>query len=197
MRTLQTLFKFGIGMLIVAAILFCVLIVTSVFFGGPKEVEAATDPLKADAEILIDQYASAASYHSEQKFLKNFHNYMIGSDRLEKAADLERKHYQPFYKVTIKAFSVGTLKVGDVKDHFVTIAIYEVKSKDTLIGKGTLTSTYKMEGPKLKLIMAKFSDEVIKWNDHDATLNQEPKETPKPRLKTPNLKFEQPIERQI
>jgi hypothetical protein len=122
-----------------------------VSFGATPE-----DVLKKDLEILVDQYASATIGNDTSAFAAHFSSYMIGTNRLGKAAEQERTHHQRLNEITLNDV-VYSAPIGYAK--------FEVKKQGQIIAKGEITTTYSLGESQMKLIMVKFSDQVVKYND--------------------------------
>ena len=129
---------------------------------------AAEDLLEKDLRILADQYTAASSNGDTQLFAKTFRSYMIGSNRLDTAAERQRKIYEFSFDTTIDKFEV----MADRKSCIVANADYESKRNGQTLTKGKVTATYAVRNDKLVLVMVKFADEVVKYKDAEKLINE-------------------------
>jgi len=140
---------------------------------------AAEDLIETDLRILADQYTAASGYGDTQLFATNFRSYMLGSNRLDAAAEQQRKIYQFSFDTSLNKFQTA----GDSKSCVVASADYESKRSGQTLAKGKITATYSVRNDKLILVMVKFADEVVKYKDAEKLANEKPQE------KDNNVKF--------
>jgi len=152
--------------LIVAVIMFVV---------GFAGYAAAEDLIEQDLKILADQYTAASGYGDTQLFASNFRSYMIGSNRLDAAAEQQRKIYRFSFDTSIGKFET----TGDKKSCVVANADYESKRNGQTLAKGKITATYSVRNDKLVLVMVKFVDEVVKYKDAEKLANEKTQEKEK------------------
>ncbi|MGD0237122.1 MAG: hypothetical protein ABSC55_21650 [Syntrophorhabdales bacterium] len=152
--------------LIVAVIMFVV---------GFAGYAAAEDLIEQDLKILADQYTAASGYGDTQLFASNFRSYMIGSNRLDAAAEQQRKIYRFSFDTSIGKFET----TGDKKSCVVANADYESKRNGQTLAKGKITATYSVRNDKLVLVMVKFADEVVKYKDAEKLANEKTQEKEK------------------
>ena len=143
-----------------------------VFVIGFAGFAAAEDLMVKDLKILADQYTAASGYGDTQLFATNFRGYMIGSNRLEAAAEQQRKIYQFSFDTSIAKFET----MGDNKSCVITSADYESKRNGQTLAKGKITATYSVKSDKLILVMVKFADEVVRYRDAEKLANEKPRE---------------------
>jgi hypothetical protein len=143
-----------------------------VFVIGLAGFAAAEDLMEKDLKILADQYTAASGYGDTQLFATNFRSYMIGSNRLEVAAEQQRKIYQFSFDTSIAKFET----TGDNKSCVITSADYESKRNGQTLAKGKITATYSVKSDKLILVMVKFADEVVRYKDAEKLANEKPRE---------------------
>ena len=148
------------------------IVIVIMFVIGFAGYAAAEDLMEKDLRILADQYTSASGYGDTQLFATNFRSYMMGSDRLDAAAELQRKIYQFSFDTSIGKFET----TGDKKSCVVAIANYESKKNGQTLAKGKITATYSVKNDKLILVMVKFADEVVKYKDAEKLANEKPRE---------------------
>lgn len=170
-----------------------------VFVIGFTGFAAAEDLMVKDLKILADQYTAASGYGDTQLFATNFRGYMIGSNRLEAAAEQQRKIYQFSFDTSIAKFET----IGDNKSCVITSADYESKRNGQTLAKGKITATYSIKSDKLILVMVKFADEVVRYRDAEKLANEKPREKennvsfiPGPNS-VPDFSVEQKQEREI
>jgi len=148
------------------------LIVTiMVFLIGMAGLAAAEDPIEADLRILADQYTAASGYGDTQLFATNFRSYMIGSNRLDAAAEQQRKLYQFSFDTSIRKLET----TSEDKNYVIANADYESKRNGQTLAKGKITATYSVRNDKLVLVMVKFADEVVKYKDVEKPANEKPR----------------------
>ncbi|HVN24584.1 MAG TPA: hypothetical protein VMT71_11480 [Syntrophorhabdales bacterium] len=129
---------------------------------------AAEDLMEKDLRILADQYTAASSNGDTELFTKSFRSYMIGSNRLNKAAEQQRKIYEFSFDTTIDKFEI----MADKKSCVVANADYEAKRHGQTLAKGKITATYSVKDDRLVLVMVRFADEVVKYKDADKLINE-------------------------
>jgi hypothetical protein len=148
------------------------IVAVMVFVIGFAGFAAAEDVMVKDLKILADQYTAASGHGDTQLFAKNFRSYMIGSNRLDAAAELQRKIYQFSFDTSVEKLETA----GDNKSCVIASADYESKRNGQTLAKGTITATYSVKSDKLVLVMVKFADEVVKYRDAEKLLNEKPRE---------------------
>ena len=146
---------------------------------------AAEDLMEKDLRILADQYTAASGYGDTQLFAANFRSYMIGSNRLDRTAEQQRKIYQFSFDTSISKFET----TGDKRSFVVTNADYESKKNGQTLAKGKITATYSVRSDKLILVMVKFADEVVKYKDSEKLANEKPREKEDSAMFTPGPNF--------
>ncbi len=149
------------------------------FMIGFAGFASADDVMEKDLRILADQYAAASGFADTQLFATNFRSYMIGSNRLDTAAEQQRKIYRFSFDTSIDKFEMA----GDSKSCVVASADYESKRNGQSLAKGKITATYSVRNDKLVLVMVRFADEVVRYRDAEKLTNE------KPREKEHNVKF--------
>jgi hypothetical protein len=157
----------------------CLIVALTVFVIGLAGFAAADDLLETDLRILADQYTAASGYGDTQLFATNFRSYMIGSNRLDAAAEQQRKIYRFSFDTSIGKFET----TGDNRTCVIANADYESKRNGQTLAKGKITATYSVRNDKLILVMVKFADEVVRYKDVDKLANE------KPGQKENNVKF--------
>jgi hypothetical protein len=169
------------------------------FVIGLAGYAAAEDVMEKDLRILADQYTAASGYGDTQLFTTNFRSYMIGSNRLDKAAEQQRKIYQFSYDTSIGKFE----STGDKRSCVITSADYESKRSGQTLAKGKITATYSVRSDKLVLVMIKFADEVVRYKDAEKFANENIQEKEKKAIyfpganSVPDFSAEQKQEREI
>jgi len=131
--------------------------------------------MEKDLKILADQYTAASCSGDTERFASSFRSYMIGSNRLDAAAEQQRKVYQFSYDTSIGKFET----TGDKKSCLITSADYESKKNGQTLAKGKITATYSVRNDKLVLVMVKFADEVVKYKDVEKLTNEKAQEKEK------------------
>ena len=129
---------------------------------------AAEDLMQQDLRILADQYTAASGYGDTQLFATNFRSYMIGSNRLDAAAEQQRKIYRFTFETSIDKLRT----TSDQRSCVVANANYESKRNGQALAKGTITATYTVRDDKLILVMIKFCDQMVRYKDADKILNE-------------------------
>ena len=169
------------------------------FIVGIAGYATAEDLMVQDLRILADQYTAASGYGDTQLFATNFRSYMIGSNRLNTAAEQQRKIYRFTFETSIDKLEI----TGDQKSCVVANADYESKRNGQALAKGTITATYTVRDDKLILVMVKFSDQVVRYKDAEKIFNEKPVEKdnnvmfiPGPNS-SPDFAAEKKTERQI
>ena len=135
----------------------------------------ADDILEKDLKILVDQYTAASGVADTNFFASNFRSYMVGSNRLDTAAENQRKMYQFSFDTSLDKFETA----GDQRSSVVANAQYQSKRGGQVLAKGTITATYSVRGDKLILVMVKFADEVVKYRDAERLAKENAKEQEK------------------
>lgn len=177
----------------------CLTVAVIMFVIGLAGYAAAEDVMEKDLRILADQYTAASGYGDTQLFATNFRSYMIGSNRLGKAAEQQRKIYQFSYDTSIGKFET----TGDKKSCVITSADYESKRNGQTLAKGKITATYSVKSDKLVLVMVKFADDVVRYNDAEKFANEKIQEKEKKAIyfpganSVPDFSAEQKQEREI
>lgn len=157
------------------------------------------DLMEKDLRILADQYTAASGYGETQGFASHFRSYMIGSNRLNTAAEQQRRLYRFSFDTSISKFETA----GDKSSCVITSANYESKRNGQALAKGKITATYSVEHGKLILVMVKFSDDVVRYKDAEKSTDQKAQEkekdaTPFPGPNfTPDFSAEKEREREI
>jgi hypothetical protein len=133
------------------------------------------DLLEKDLKILVDQYTAASGNGDTQLFASNFRSYMVGSNRLDAAAEQQRKIYQFSFDTSLDKFET----TGDQRSCVVANADYQSKRNGQTLAKGKVTATYSVKNDKLILVMVKFADEVVKYKDAEKFANEKTQEKEK------------------
>jgi hypothetical protein len=154
-------------------------IAVMVFLMGFAGYAGAEDVMEKDLKILADQYTAASGYGDTQLFATNFRSYMIGSNRLDTAAEQQRKIYRFSFDTSIAKFET----TGDNKSCVITSADYESKRNGQTLAKGKITATYSVRSDKLVLVMVRFADGLVRYRDAEKLANE------KPREKENNVKY--------
>jgi hypothetical protein len=175
------------------------IVAVTMFAVGFAGYAAAEDLMQQDLRILADQYTAATGYGDTQLFATNFRSYMIGSNRLDAAAEQQRKIYRFTFETSIDKLET----TSDQKSCVVANANYESKRNGQALAKGTITATYTVRDNKLILVMIKFSDQMVRYKDADKVLNEKTPEKdnnvmfmPGPNS-SPDFAVEKNAERQI
>ena len=135
----------------------------------------ADDILEKDLKILVDQYTAASGVADTNFFAANFRSYMVGSNRLDTAADNQRKLYQFSFDTSIDKFETA----GDQRSSVIANANYQSKKNGQVLAKGKITATYSVRGDKLVLVMVRFADEVVKYRDAERLAKENAQEQEK------------------
>jgi hypothetical protein len=143
------------------------------------------DLMEKDLRILADQYTAAAGYGETQSFASHFRSYMIGSNRLDAAAEQQRRLYRFTFDTAITGFDTA----GDKRSYVMTSANYESKKNGKALAKGKITATYSVEHGKLVLVMVRFSDDVVRYSDAEKSVESKQQEKGKETMPfaVPNL----------
>ncbi len=128
----------------------------------------AEDLMEKDLRILVDQYTAASGNGDTQTFAKTFRSYMMGSNRLDTAAEMQRKLYQFAFDTSIQKLEIA----ADQKTCVIANADYESKRDGRTLARGKMTATYSVKNDKLVLVMIKFADEVVKYKDAEKLINE-------------------------
>jgi len=151
------------------------IVATMVLLGFVGYAFGGDDLLEKDLKILIDQYTAASGVADTQFFASNFRSYMVGSNRLDAAAENQRKLYQFSFDTSIDKFETA----GDQRSSVVANANYQSKRGGQVLAKGTITATYSVRGDKLVLVMVRFADEVVKYRDAERLAKENAQEQEK------------------
>ncbi len=151
------------------------MVVAMILFLGCTGYAFADDVLQKDLKILVDQYTAASGVADTNFFASNFRSYMVGSNRLDTAAENQRKVYQFAFDTSIDKFETA----GDQRSSVVATANYQSKRGKQVLAKGTITATYSVRGEKLILVMVKFADEVVKYRDAERLAKENAQEQEK------------------
>ncbi len=135
----------------------------------------ADDLLETDLKILVDQCTAASAYGDTQLFASNFRSYMMGSDRLGKAAEQQRRIYQFSYDTSVSKFET----VSDKRSGLVAKADYVSRKNGQPVARGQVTATFSVNQDKLILVMVKFADEVVKYKDAEKLAREKTQENDK------------------
>jgi hypothetical protein len=133
------------------------------------------DLIEKDLKILVDQYTAASGTGDTQLFASNFRSYMVGSNRLDAAAEQQRKIYRFSFDTSLDKFET----TGDQRSCVVANADYQSKRNGQTLAKGKVTATYSVKNDKLVLVMVRFADEVVKYGDAEKLAKENAQEQEK------------------
>jgi hypothetical protein len=151
------------------------LAVTIVLLGFVGYAFGGDDLLEKDLKILVDQYAAASGGADTKLFASSFRSYMVGSNRLDAAAEQQRKIYQFSFDTSLDKFET----TGDQRSCVVANADYQSKRNGQTLAKGKITATYSVKNDKLVLVMVKFADEVVRYRDAEKLAKENAQEQEK------------------